>query len=125
MSKEKDFVSEVIKAYLQDYQKKNNNDYEYDSDKLDKVNEIIARCRDMEDNFKCKIIRCMLEPKYEQSYVQVLFKEELAVNGEQLQNLINILQLCDGINITTNPVDDEWFEITFFVDNVWLKANAQ
>lgn len=119
---ESKFVKDVIRAYLTDYKSKDNGMYELNSDKCDKMNDIIAYCKTLETEYNCKIIRCMLEPKHEQGYVQVLFSGELVLGekAESLKAFIETLKLCDGVNITTNPVGEEMFQITFFVENLWI-----
>ena len=121
-SVEKEFAKDVIKAFIADYQSKDNDSYEFNMDKCDKMNDIIAYCQKLEAEYNCKVIRYMLEPKYEQGYVQVLFNGELALGekAESLKEFIDTLKLCDGINITTNPAGEDLFQITFFVENLWI-----
>ena len=118
---ENSFAKEVVKAFLSEYASKDNEKYEFDMDKCDKMNNIIAYCQKLEKENDCKIIRCMLEPKYEQGYVQVLFRGEfvLGESKESLTSFIEAVGQCDGINITTNPVGEEYFQITFFVEDLW------
>ena len=119
---EMEFAKDVVKAFLENYEAKDNNQYEFNLDKCDKMNEIIAYCQTLEKEFGCKIIRCMLEPKHTQGYVQVLFDGELSLGdkADGLAKFIDTLKLCDGINVTTNPAGDDMFQITFFVDDLWV-----
>ena len=119
---ENEFAKDVIKAFLADYNSKDNANYEFNMDKCDKMNNIIAYCQKIETECNCKIIRCMLEPKYKQGYIQVLFSGELTLGEkeETLKEFIDTLKLCDGINITTNPAGEDLFQITFFVENLWI-----
>lgn len=126
MSSIKDeFAKDVVKAFVTDYKTKNNDKYEFNMDKCDKMNDIIAYCRKLETECDCKIIRCMLEPKHEQGYVQVLFSGEFMLGDKEtnLQEFVDALKLCDGINIVTNPVGSDLFQITFFVENLWIPKN--
>ena len=120
---ENEFAKNVIKAFLVDYKLKSNKDYEFNESKCDKMNDIIAYCQKLEAEYGCKIIRCMLEPKHEQGYIQVLFSGELALGEKKasLKEFIETLKLCDGINITTNPAGDDMFQITFFVEDLWVR----
>ena len=122
---ENEFAKNVVKAFLADYRSKDNNGYEFDEDKCDKMNNIIAYCQNLETEYGCKIIRCMLEPKYEQGYIQVLFSGELALGEKKssLQEFIEALKLCDGVNITTNPAGEDFFQITFFVEHLYVKKH--
>ena len=119
---ENEFAKDVIKAFLANYKSKDNDKYEFNMDKCDKMNDIIAYCQKLETEYDCKIIRCMLEPKYEQGYIQVLFRGELALGEKEasLKEFIDTLKLCDGINITTNPAGEDLFQITFFVEDLWI-----
>ena len=119
---EKEFAKDVIKAFVADYQSKNNGDYEFNIDKCDKMNDIIAYCQKLESEYGCKIVRYMLEPKYEQGYIQVLFSGELVLGEKEssLKDFIETLKLCDGVNITTSPAGEDLFQITFFVENLWV-----
>lgn len=119
---ENEFAMDVIKAFCENQKRKQNSKYDLNPDKCDKMNDIIAYCQRFESEYDCKIIRCMLEPKYEQGYIQVLFQGELVVGEKQgnLNDFIETLKLCDGINITTNPAGEDMFQITFFVENLWV-----
>ena len=122
---EKEFAKKVILAHLIDYESKSNDDYEFNDEKCDKMNDIIAYCQTLEKDHGYKIIRCVIEPRYEQGSIQVLFNGEFILGNREheanLQDFIKTLGLCDGVNITTNPVDEDMFQITFFVDNLWVK----
>ena len=120
---ENEFAKDVIKAFLADYKSKNNSNYEFNMDKCDKINDIIAYCQKLEKEHGCKVIRCMLEPKYEQGYIQVLFCGEFAIGAKDgsLGEFVDAIKLCDGVNITTNPAGEDMFQITFFVENLWVK----
>lgn len=119
---ENDFAKNVIKAFLTEYESKDNSRYEFNPQKCDKMNEIIAYCQKLETEYDCKIIRCMLEPKYTQGYIQVLFSGEFVLDKKaaSLKDFIATLGLCDGVNITTNPAGDDLLQITFFVENLWI-----
>ena len=117
-----EIAKNVIQAFLVDYESKNNGNYQFNPSKSHKMYDIIAYCQKLEREYACKIIRCMLEPKYEQGYIQVLFSGELAL-GEKaasLKEFIDTLKLCDGINITTNPAGEDLFQITFFIEDLWI-----
>ena len=118
----KEFAVEAVRAFIADYQAKKNDDYEIDMAKCDQINDVIAYCKMLQDTRPdCKIIRCMLEPKHRQAYVQVLFSGEFTLSGENssLAEFVNAIKLCDGVNITTNPAGDDFFQITFFVEDLW------
>lgn len=117
-----EFSKNVVKAFLLKYASKNNNDYEFNPEKCDKMNAVIAYCEKLESEYNCKIIRCMLEPKYVQGYIQILFDGEFAI-GEKamsLKEFTDTLTLCDGVNISANPAGDDMFQITFFIEDLWL-----
>lgn len=119
---ENEFAKDVIKAFFANYKSKDNDKYELNMDKCDKMNDIIAYCQKLETEYDCKIIGCTPEPKYEQGYVKVLFSGELAIGEREasLKEFIDTLKLCDGINITTNPAGEDFFQITFFVEDLWI-----
>ncbi len=124
---EEELAKTAIKAFLVDYRSKNNDDYEFNDDKCDKMNDIICYCQKLETEYDCKIIRCMLEPRYEQGYIQVLFNGELPLGEKKasLEEFINTLKLCDGVNITANTVGEDLFQITFFVEKLWIHKRKQ
>ena len=120
---EEEFAKNVIKASLIDYKSRSSDNYVFNDEKCDKMNDVIAYCHELENKFGCKIIRCMLEPKHEQGYIQVLFSGELAFGNTDatLKAFIDTLKLCDGINISTNPAGEDLFQITFFIEDLWIK----
>ena len=120
---EREFARKAVKEYFADYESRENSEYELNAEKRDKMTEIITYCQKIETECDCKIIRCMLEPKHEQGYIQVLFSGELVLGGKDLSvdEFASMVRLCDGINITTNPVGDGLFQITFFVENLWVR----
>lgn len=103
--------------------KKSNQDYELNGDQYDKFCYIAQYCESLSNDSVCQIIRVMTEPKYEQGYIQLLFTRELEVGNarDDLTKLIDVLRVCDGINITVSPITEESFQVTFFVDNLWIK----
>ena len=120
-----EFLKNVIKADIVRYAAKDSSGYVFNDDKCEKMNDIIAYCQKLEQDYGCKIIRCMVDPKQEHGYVQVLFQGEFAVGGEDgsLEEFISTMKMCDGVNITTNPASDEMFQITFFVENLWIRKD--
>ena len=122
---EKEFAKNVIKAYLLDYKSKNDDTYEFNSEKVDKMDDVILYCHKLEEQYGCKIIRCMIEPKYRQGYIQVLFKGELILEKAygSLDEFSNAIKLCDGINIDTNPAGEDMFQITFFIEDLWIEKD--
>lgn len=124
---ENEFAKDVVKAFLSDYMSKDNDGYEFNEEKCDKMNDIIAYCQKLETEYDCKIIRCMLDPKHEQGCIQVLFCGEAAFGErkESLEDFINAVKLCDGINIAANPAGDDLFQITFFIENLWTAKKSK
>lgn len=119
---EKEFAKEAIRAFLAEYNIKDGGRYEFNPEKIDRMNDIIAYCQKLEKEYGCKIIRCMLEPKYEQGFVEVLFDDEWALGQrpDSLNEFVRTLQACDGLNIATNPAGEDMFQITFFVEKLWV-----
>lgn len=112
----------AILSYLKDYCDK---DWIKDKcvlvpENADRMNEILAYCQDLSETHNCYISQCNLDPREPSNGVQLTFEGEtiFSSNGSiDLVQFTHILKLCDGVNIC--PLDEDLFEITFFVVGMW------
>lgn len=117
-----ELAKEAIKAWMKLYQSKNDDDYEFNPDKVDRMNNLIAYCQRIEALYpNCAIIRCILTPKYVQGVIELLVRDELPIGEkpETLEMFRNAFSVCDGANIS--PFDEDHFHITFFIEDLYVK----
>ena len=121
-----DLAKEALLAWAQQFAERNNKDYDFNPDKVDKMNDVIAFCRQLELLYEnCKLIRLQATPKYQQGFVELLVEGDWEIGRppETVECFKKVVALSDGVNIA--PLDDNFFNITFFVDDLYLKVTEQ
>lgn len=111
----------AILAWMKMYNARNNDDYDFNPDKVDKMNEIIALCQELEQTYEgCHIVRVELTPKYIQGVIEMLVEGEWAIGQppRTIECFQKIVALSDGVNI--EPFGDDFFHISFFVEDLYL-----
>lgn len=86
----------------------------------DRMNEILAYCQELAEKHNCTISQCNLDPREPANGIQLTFEGETIFSMTEsidLAQFTHILKLCDGVNIC--PLDEDSFEITFFVVGMW------
>lgn len=122
MIKEEDVAKMAILAWIKNYNGINDDEYDLDKKKGEKMNSLIAYCQQIESsNARCSISRCVLEPKYIQGSIEVLIDGEWIVDAKSgaLRSFIKAIHLCDAVNI--EPFGDGLLHITFFIENLYKK----
>ena len=122
---ERELAREAILAWMKKYNARNNDDYDFNPDKVDKMNEIIALCQEFERMYEnCDIVRVELTPKYVQGSIELLVEGEWEIGQptETIECFQRIVALSDGVNI--EPFGDDFFHITFFVEDLYIRTKA-
>lgn len=114
-----------VLAHLADYKDSNIEDYEADEQKYDKFIELIKYCKGLEQSFDCELFRCTFDPRWIDGSVEMIFHSDWAVGRDNLKQLTSILSKCDGINISTTPLGEDWIEVTFFILGLWKHKNSK
>lgn len=118
-----DLVKLIIKAGMLSYAEKNNEDYVFNDEKCDKMNDVIAYCQELASKGFCDIVHCNIEPKAVHGCITIQWYNDLIMGdgeeGRSLKDFIDILKKCDGINI--GSFTDDMMEISFFVKNLYSK----
>lgn len=123
-SKDKNKIAKLaILSYLKDYSDKKwmKDECTLFPEKADRMNEVLAYCQDLAEKHNCFISQCNLDPREPANGVQLTFEGETILSVTEsidLAQFTHILTLCDAINIC--PLDEDGFEITFFVTGMWV-----
>ncbi len=124
MENEFEKARQAILAWTKLYRLRNNDKYEFNPDKVDKMNSIIAYCQEFEKKYaNISIVRCELTPKYIQGSIELLVEGEWAIGElpDSIENFRDVIKLSDGVNI--EPFGDDFFHITFFVEDLYIRKD--
>lgn len=118
---EEELVKVLGREYLYYCGEKSHSSYILNEDKLIKFSNIIKYCEELVSTNNAKIELCIQEPKNETGVVSMRFYDDFILQdeGNSLKEFVNILQLCDAVNINGTGVEDGSFIIDFFVDNLY------
>lgn len=106
-------------AYFADLQHNKLDEYETNEDQYKRFINVIKYCLTLEMQYDCELFRCIFNPRWIDGSVEMIFHGDWAVNSDVFQEFVNAVGSCDAINVATNPLGDDWVQVTFFVRNLW------
>lgn len=116
-------AKQAILAWTKMFNSRNDDDYNFNPEKVDKMNDIIALCQEFERLYdNCTIVRVEVTPKYIQGSIELLFEGYWGIGQpiETIEHFKKVVNLSDGVTI--EPFGDDFFHITFFVENLYVST---
>lgn len=83
------------------------------------MKKLIEYCSKLTDTYGCSINRTMTSPKYLHGYIEIGFNHGWSLQDEHLNGLTEVLAICDGFNIESDPINEDGIQVTFFINNLW------
>lgn len=116
------FAKLAVLAYLKKYEEDSLKEYFLNEEKVENVKKVAEYCEYLHDHYKCKLVRYVCEPAYKQFGVEMLSPGDIPIGdtAEELQKFREVINYCDGLNIAANPLGDDYIQLTFFVNDLWL-----
>lgn len=111
--------SAAIIEYFKSLSNINIDDYSVNPVQYNNFLYLIDFCKELETLYDCEIFRCIYNPKWQNGCVEMLFHEEFAINADIYPRFMRVLKWCNGLNISTSPLNEDWVQITFFVNDIW------
>ena len=117
---DKDLERAATMAYLNDL-KKRAEDAALNEENKNKFLHLIECCSKMQDIYDCELNNYIANPSFKNGCVEVIFHHQAELDFEKSRAFKEAVELCDGINISSYPTDEEWFQITFFIYDLFDK----
>ena len=113
----------AVLAYLKKYEEDSLKEYSLNEEKIENVRKIAEYCEYLHNHHNCKLIRYICEPAYKQFGVEMLSQNDLPIGNipEELLKFKEAVNYCDGLNIAANPLGDDYVQLTFFVNDLWIE----
>ena len=92
-----------------------------DIEKCNKFVQLVEFCKNLPSTTDCTITKYNVEKEYLHASIEIVFHGEWEVNK---QLLLQIADVCDGINIQS-AIEDDASLVTFFVTNMWRFVNKE
>lgn len=97
-------------------------DYALNEKQGEKFVKLYKFCEQLTQKYDCEIFRIVFSQQWIDGCIEVLFHGDIEVDNEIL-NDFRAESNCDALNIATNPLGDDWVQLTFFVKYLWTKNN--
>ena len=122
MNYKEEFIKIIGKKYLE----RNNqitDKYVLNKEKSRKLLELIDLCEMLAEKNKGSVEYIVTDKIDQPAEIQLRFVGDLVFGEEtnSLDDLSNIIDLCDGINIGGTGLEDGSFLISFFIENLYIK----